>query len=241
MAAVKKEAVTKVTAVVKQATITKWTKKSSPLVEKAGLLKVNSVASDTSANEIRKEIKRYVADIESELNTDFVEPQQDARRIALKVMNNAKTLYARVLDPCKKAIAIIDKKILTFQREEERKAEEAEAERQAELDRLEDARIAAEEKARKLKTKPAKQKALALADELSDQMDDIEDSGPVVAKVGESTVVKRWIHEVVDETKVPRAYMSVDGVAIGKAVRDGIRTIAGVRIYQKTTMGGRFR
>ena len=57
-------------------------------------------------------------------------------------------------------------------------------------------------------------------------------------EIGEGEVTmktrKSWDFEIEDETKVPRRYMKVDEVAIGKAVRrDEVKEIKGVRIFQK--------
>ena len=56
---------------------------------------------------------------------------------------------------------------------------------------------------------------------------------------GESTMKTRksWDFEIEDETKVPRRYMKVDEVKIGKSVRSGdVREIKGVRIFQKENL-----
>lgn len=44
-----------------------------------------------------------------------------------------------------------------------------------------------------------------------------------------------WTHEIVDATRVPRKYLMVDEAEIKKAVKAGVRRIAGVRIFEKTT------
>lgn len=59
-------------------------------------------------------------------------------------------------------------------------------------------------------------------------------------KTGDAKMVasKRWTFEIEDETKIPRKYLKVDEVAIGKVVRSGgIREIKGVRIYQEENFG----
>jgi len=45
----------------------------------------------------------------------------------------------------------------------------------------------------------------------------------------------RWTYEIEDEAMIPRQYLQVNGPAITKAVRDGVRDIPGVKIYQKET------
>jgi len=57
--------------------------------------------------------------------------------------------------------------------------------------------------------------------------------------IGEATMKTRktWDFEIEDETKIPRKYMKVDEVAIGKAVRGGgIREIKGIRIFSKESL-----
>lgn len=48
------------------------------------------------------------------------------------------------------------------------------------------------------------------------------------------TIRKKWSFEIEDEKKIPRKYMKVNEIAIGKAIRsEGIREIKGIRIYQE--------
>lgn len=53
---------------------------------------------------------------------------------------------------------------------------------------------------------------------------------------GSATAGKRWTFAIVDETAIPRQYLKVDETLIRASIRDGIREIAGVRIFQETTM-----
>lgn len=53
------------------------------------------------------------------------------------------------------------------------------------------------------------------------------------ADVGKTAVTtKRWTFEIVDEGKVPREYLVVDSAAINKAIRNGVREIGGLDIFQ---------
>jgi hypothetical protein len=61
----------------------------------------------------------------------------------------------------------------------------------------------------------------------------------VVSDLGSVGVVKRWTFQVTDATLVPREYLAVDEVKIGKVVRAGLREIAGVRIYSEDTLSRR--
>ena len=44
---------------------------------------------------------------------------------------------------------------------------------------------------------------------------------------------KDWTFEVINETLVPKAYMSIDSKKINDAIDAGIREIDGIRIFQK--------
>ena len=124
---------------------------------------------------------------------------------SLKEVNK---LFKCLSEPLKEADAIIRGKILDF-----RSLREAQAlARQAKLE--EKAQIAAskgdDEKAEELQTKATF-------------------TAPIV---GDSVTSKRWNFEVTDEMKIPRNFLQVDEKAIRDAIRDGVREIAGVKIYQ---------
>jgi len=48
-----------------------------------------------------------------------------------------------------------------------------------------------------------------------------------------TTMKKVWKFKVIDETKVPREYLSLDEVEIRRAIREGKREIKGLEIYQE--------
>lgn len=50
---------------------------------------------------------------------------------------------------------------------------------------------------------------------------------------------KRWTFEVVDASKIPKKYWTVDNVAINNEIRSGIREIKGLRIYQESELAVR--
>lgn len=51
---------------------------------------------------------------------------------------------------------------------------------------------------------------------------------------GSFTVKKVWTAEVVDESQIPREFLTVDTKKINAVVKAGVREIAGVRIYEKS-------
>jgi malate synthase len=57
---------------------------------------------------------------------------------------------------------------------------------------------------------------------------------PMPFSVNDTTKTQlRWTYEVVDVSQVPLQYMIIDGPEITKAVREGVRDIPGVKIFQK--------
>lgn len=54
---------------------------------------------------------------------------------------------------------------------------------------------------------------------------------------GKVTTALVWAFEVVDQNAVPREWMIVNEQAIGAAVRAGLRTIPGVRIFERPRVG----
>ena len=59
---------------------------------------------------------------------------------------------------------------------------------------------------------------------------------PVENKIGNVQTVKRWTFEVVDFSKVPEKFKMADELGIKEAIRDGIREIPGVKIYQTESL-----
>ena len=57
----------------------------------------------------------------------------------------------------------------------------------------------------------------------------------IEADDGTSTTVVNWVYEIGDESLIPRTFLMVDERAIKEAVKGGVRNIAGIKIYEKTT------
>ena len=66
-------------------------------------------------------------------------------------------------------------------------------------------------------------------------------SRTVTSDRGSTSVRKTWAFEVTDEDAVPREYLVIDDDVIVIAIRNGMRTIPGVRIYQKESLSVRAR
>lgn len=100
-------------------------------------------------------------------------------------------------------------------------------------------------------------KEIEQEDELFDVFGSDEDKAEVSQKVEEAKAVvsapasaytgsvgpsklkgttKTWVHEITNEADVPREYMMVDDAKIKAAIKEGMRSIPGVRIYQKESL-----
>lgn len=58
----------------------------------------------------------------------------------------------------------------------------------------------------------------------------------IESKSGETKISKRWTFEIVDEKKVPKEYLTVDTDKVKDAINQGVREIAGIKIYQKESL-----
>jgi hypothetical protein len=58
----------------------------------------------------------------------------------------------------------------------------------------------------------------------------------IESQSGEIRTVRRWTFDIIDETKIPREYFCIDSEKIQAAIiKDGVRDIPGLKIYQKET------
>ncbi len=63
----------------------------------------------------------------------------------------------------------------------------------------------------------------------------VESSLPdiVESKSGETRITRRWVFEVIDENKIPRGWLTIDERKINDAIKEGVRDIPGLKIFQK--------
>ena len=91
-----------------------------------------------------------------------------------------------------------------------------------------DFRQAQEEKAQKKLER--RQKIQAAHEAKGHEVHEI--TAPKIEVAKTTVTTKRWTFEIVDVNKVPREYLVIDSVAVNKAIRDGIREIGGLNIFQ---------
>lgn len=57
--------------------------------------------------------------------------------------------------------------------------------------------------------------------------------------IATTTITQHWTHKIIDESKIPREYLSVDEVKIRIAIRNKVRKIEGVKIFQTERVNSR--
>lgn len=121
------------------------------------------------------------------------------------------------------------------------------AEKEKERKEEEKARKEAEEKIRKenlakkmaSKNELTSELAKARVEEITDKaMEKVREVKTATISDKGTHVVTRmiWSYEVEDEKKVPREYLQINPSAISTAVRNGVREIAGVKIFEKPSI-----
>lgn len=125
-----------------------------------------------------------------------------------KSLKSANAMFKELSEPLKEVDGIMRNKILAFHKAQEAKAEKREQ-------RL----IAKQEAAEKAGDE----------DRVEAIQEKIEDVRP---NVGSTTVQKRWTFEVVDIKKVPFEYFVLDEKMVREEIRNGLRDIPGIRIFQ---------
>jgi len=201
------------------------------LEEEAQVIKIKNTGDLNYAVEFLKKIKGWKKRVE-EIRLSYTKPLNDIIRERNKEFKQTSL-----------PLAMIEKKVTNEiegwrakEAEKIRIKQEKEAERQRKIFEKEQ-----EEKRKQLlkdqeemSKKEAKEKAKEIEqEEFVAKPTIIQDK-----EIGEGEATmktrKRWDFEIEDETKVPRKYMKVDEIAIGKAVRGGdVREIKGVKIFQK--------
>lgn len=106
-----------------------------------------------------------------------------------------------------------------------------------------DVRLAEQEMSARLTRREAEQRAAEarrLAEEAQQREISAKSAPATIATTtelsagnGRASTRKRWVATVIDETRVPREYLSIDQKAINAAVKAGVREIPGVTIEQQ--------
>ena len=185
-----------------------------PLEKEAQKIVIKSVEDVTAASAFLAKVKSYANRI-NEIQAFFVDPYVEQRRVALDNKRKIEAMFAPKITPLNEITTKVKRAISDYTIAEEKKAQAEEARKQAIRDKANEKR--AEEGKGEILT-PVKT---------------VERTAPTVKTAeGRTTTRKVWKFEVVDSTKVPRQYLDVNESKIRQAVRDGVREVEGVRIYE---------
>lgn len=199
--------------------IATWQRALAEGEEAERLLVVASDQAESEAIGFVATVKRQAKEAE-EVRFETVRPANDyVRRV------NA------MFKPLADAFDVLERrikgKILAYQAEKEKRLREA----QRILEEEHRKKVAAElARAKRRKEEPA-----IVAPALSI----IPDAQTRVGTIGSATSKKVWTFEVVDVSKLPAQYVQPNPVAINAAVKSGVRSIAGVRIYERPELSVR--
>lgn len=165
-------------------------------------LKIQTRDEYTQAGDLLKEIQMRVKKVE-EKRKEYTTPLDDMKK---KIMAD----FKQISDPLEQFIADVKGKMLEFVRAEQKRADEEQKRLEAE----------ALEKAKK-------ENVSEIVVPIVNQ--EVKTQRGAVAT---TTVKKVWKWKLEDEAQVPREYLCVNDSALTQAVRDGIRSIPGITIYQ---------
>lgn len=176
--------------------------------------------------------------------------------------------FRRAQEPLEQAVEIIDAEIKRDAREQERIAAEARRKAEDEARRAREAaeaeaRRKREEEAREVEARTRREAfaagmtipevreiaALERADVEAKPLEIAPTAAPTYvppprkttrAETGATTTVKKvWTYQLRDLSKVPTSYLVLDSAKVRAAIRDGVRDIPGIEIYQDEQVAGR--
>jgi len=205
----------------------------SPWVTWANSLAITTDADFTDAAEQLKGIKS----LQKEIEASYGPLKQKASEAHKAIVAEEK----RQLAPLVKAEAVCKSLMLTYQQAEQRKAEGQRRRLQAEADeKARREREALEKKAAAAKKPETQQK---YQEQAAQVMAPVVAVAPSVPKVSGISTKKIWKARIVDEAKIPRAYLMVDTVKLDRYARamGSQASVEGVVFYQEDSMaaGGR--
>jgi len=192
------------------------------LVDAAKGAVIESEENLSTAVDILSTIKERIKKIENE-RTTIVKPINDS-------VNHINSRFKALTEPLKDAQAGLTRKVMTFQSEvEAKKRAEAEKERQ----RREAELLASAQKKEELGNTEEAEKLLGYATKVKAVVEETGRGGFTGAK---SIITKTWDYEVTDMGRLANempALVQENSGAIRAKIRDGIRDIPGLRIFQK--------
>lgn len=219
--------------------------RAGELVSMAERCEIKTVEDLEKASDLLKFIKSTYKKAEEERKSIT-----DPINASVKILNSR---FKTITDPLSRAEDSVKAKILAFEQERRRKAEE-EAREQARLDAIAAAEAEAKRKAEEASEKLIEDGQIDIfADPVEIEIsvdvssivipEPVVNNAPVRGAYGSTTsVVKRWTYEVTDIAALAAfapELVSVVGSLINAKIRDGVRDIPGLRIFQDESISSR--
>ena len=186
----------------------------SSLAGNCKMVVITDASSLAYAKDLAKNAKKIEKFIEDK-RVEFTKPILDDKK---KIDDMAKGLVSDL----QQAIKDLRGSILKYEQEQE-------AIRQAELRRLEDERRKMEEG---LRAAVAKDEEITREDILALQ-ELKQQQAEVIAEPVKNSIAKVWDYELVNINVVPLKYLMPDDAKIKAAIKEGERSIQGIKIFQK--------
>lgn len=190
-----------------------------PLMVQAEKYEVDSAEMVDEASVFLKKVRDTEKAIEAK-RLEFTAPLNQS----LKALNDT---FKKLKEPLDDAKRLVTNKILVWRKvEAERVRIEEEARRKAE-----------EEKVRKIQEALKAEVDAKKKQEIIKEIIKTEEPKPVIEqpknKIGNVQTRKVWTYKVIDDSKVPDEYRAVVPQLVNQAIRDGVRDIPGLKIYQE--------
>jgi len=189
------------------------------LVDRAIAFKVDSDASYEKGSQVLNYLKTQSTNLDN-LRKHFKQPiLESGRRID--------NFFKELTHPAKEAVEIVNDKMAVWWRIKEEERQKA----------LDEARVAEAERLKAEHERERIQKDME-AEGVEAEEEDLPELPPAVIvpdapTASGTTVRKTWSFTLMDLKKVPRIYLKLDEQAIRASIRDGVRDIPGLEIFEE--------
>jgi len=201
------------------AELAKMRKLVPTLVDRAVAFTVDSDDSYEKGSQVLNYLKTQSSNLDN-LRKHFKQPiLESGRRID--------NFFKELTHPAKEAIEIVNDKMAVWWRIKEEERQKA----------IDEARIAEAERIKAENERARIQRDME-KEGVEVEEEDLPELPPAVIvpeapKASGTTVRKTWNFAVMDEKKVPRIYLKLDEQAIRASIRDGVRDIPGLEIFEE--------
>lgn len=210
------------TAIVKKEALNKG---HNIIVQHANSVVLKNQGDVDSANDILQKLNMAIKQLEAK-RTKITKPINDGLRAT-------NILFKEVSESLGSAYEILDTKVMDWRRDEKEKI--GKENERLQLETEEKNRKTLAEQARRENIQKSHQERGHKTTELEEPVLETAPEVPALQFSDSTKIRLDWTWEVENLGSVPRKHLLVDNIGIGKLVRGGIRSIPGIRIFQKET------